>query len=937
MKKNLKKLTVVLLILISFNNFVLSQVVISENSGATPDISSMLDIQSNSKGLLIPRLTTAERNGISNPAEGLLVYDSELKSFFIFGKTAKGTVDWYNISDASGIWSRSNNNVYLSSSEYNVGIGTSSPSRKFVIQAKNDNDTLFLIQDVDGNPLMVITPKLTKFNFIEGAKGVSGGFAVGRYATAKGSKAYNDSALLVVTPDSTRVYTSGSAVTSGGFAVGRYATAKGKAPYVKKYFFTGIDSTRVYTDGSGAKGVSGGFAVGRYATAKGNSGNYMYMIPDNYFIGHDAGAALQNSTYTGKYNTFFGYQSGYADTVGSNNIFIGYQSGLTNTDGSNNVLLGNESGYHITIANNNVFLGNGSGRSVTDEENNVFIGNNAGRGSVLGENNVFLGNSAGIANEGTDNVLLGNGAGANTTGSYNINIGNNAGGENEGERNILIGYFSGFGSKGSDNVFMGQYSGQYQTTGSNNIYLGNSAGEGQSWSVPNKGVENIFIGTSSGASTTEGKYNVFLGFETGMNTLGSSGWYYGNHNLFLGYHAGLSNIYGYKNVLIGFEAGLSLEGNGYSDMGSNNVFIGAGAGKNTTGSVANIAIGNDAGAEGGFLNTFVGLRSGNKQTGWRNAFFGYNAGQNSTDGDGNICFGARAGEYLSDGSYNILIGQEAGLYGSYSTHSIAIGYQTGYTMRGNYNVLIGDQAGNSMSYGDGGNVMIGYQAGYNETGSNKLYIDNSSTTSPLIYGDFSTNRVGINTSAPYTKLHIIGGADASLTSHGFFVTGAITGSNIVIDNNEIMARNNGSTSSLYIQWDGGNTNFGGGLYPKSHKVYDLGSSTLAWDDLYYDQAHNMKANSYANKDLHIEIVNFKLLNQKGSINVLEIGSLPDDLHDENSILTNEVSIYNYKLNYEQQVIINNQQKEIENLKEQNKKIQDLEQQIQELKELIQNK
>ena len=42
-------------------------------------------------------------------------------------------------------------------------------------------------------------------------------------------------------------------------------------------------------------------------------------------------------------------------------------------------------------------------------------------------------------------------------------------------------------------------------------------------------------------------------------------------------------------------------------MGSNNVYIGAGAGKNTTGSVANIAIGNDAGAEGGFLNTFVGL------------------------------------------------------------------------------------------------------------------------------------------------------------------------------------------------------------------------------------------------------------------------------------------------------------------------------------------
>jgi len=41
-------------------------------------------------------------------------------------------------------------------------------------------------------------------------------------------------------------------------------------------------------------------------------------------------------------------------------------------------------------------------------------------------------------------------------------------------------------------------------------------------------------------------------------------------------------------------------------------------------------------------------------------------------------------------------------------------------------------------------VFIGYEAGYNETGSNKLYIDNSDTEDPLIYGDFSENDVKIN-------------------------------------------------------------------------------------------------------------------------------------------------------------------------------------------------
>jgi hypothetical protein len=54
----------------------------------------------------------------------------------------------------------------------------------------------------------------------------------------------------------------------------------------------------------------------------------------------------------------------------------------------------------------------------------------------------------------------------------------------------------------------------------------------------------------------------------------------------------------------------------------------------------------------------------------------------------------------------------------------------------------------------GGNVFLGYKAGYNETGSNKLYIANSDVNPPLIYGDFSSGRVGIGTTAPARNLHI---------------------------------------------------------------------------------------------------------------------------------------------------------------------------------------
>ena len=52
-------------------------------------------------------------------------------------------------------------------------------------------------------------------------------------------------------------------------------------------------------------------------------------------------------------------------------------------------------------------------------------------------------------------------------------------------------------------------------------------------------------------------------------------------------------------------------------------------------------------------------------------------------------------------------------------------------------------------------------------------------------------------------MKIIGGDDAQLVSGGYLVTGPTTGSNIVIDDNEIMARNNGAISPLFVQSDGG--------------------------------------------------------------------------------------------------------------------------------------
>ena len=63
--------------------FTYSQVGINTD-GSTPNSSSMLDIKSNNKGILIPRMTQAERSVISTPANGLMVYQTNGTSGFYF-------------------------------------------------------------------------------------------------------------------------------------------------------------------------------------------------------------------------------------------------------------------------------------------------------------------------------------------------------------------------------------------------------------------------------------------------------------------------------------------------------------------------------------------------------------------------------------------------------------------------------------------------------------------------------------------------------------------------------------------------------------------------------------------------------------------------------------------------------------------------------------
>ena len=70
--------------------------------------------------------------------------------------------------------------------------------------------------------------------------------------------------------------------------------------------------------------------------------------------------------------------------------------------------------------------------------------------------------------------------------------------------------------------------------------------------------------------------------------------------------------------------------------------------------------------------------------------------------------------------------------------------------------------------------------------------------------------IGIDYADPISKLQIVGGTDASSTQHGFLMLGIATAENLVFDNNEILARNNGVVSTLFLGRDGSKVQLGNG-------------------------------------------------------------------------------------------------------------------------------
>ncbi|RLD56060.1 MAG: hypothetical protein DRJ01_15780, partial [Bacteroidetes bacterium] len=186
-------LLIILLISIFSPQIFAQNIAITDEDGYTAKSTAMLDVNSNSKGMLVPRLSTTERIAIINPATGLLVFDTTLQCFFYYNGTA-----WVNL---------------LSASDYTGGTDAS----------------LFAVVNQSGDTVFAVYPSGVRINVdnsLGKISGSKGGFAVGGFS----SKLTDGQDYLRVTNDSVRIYVddnpskiSGS---KGGFAVGGFSSKK---------------------------------------------------------------------------------------------------------------------------------------------------------------------------------------------------------------------------------------------------------------------------------------------------------------------------------------------------------------------------------------------------------------------------------------------------------------------------------------------------------------------------------------------------------------------------------------------------------------------------------------------------------------------------------------------------------------------------------------
>jgi hypothetical protein len=612
-----------------------------------PAASAALDVSSpgNNKGILIPRLSAAQKDAIANPAEGLLIYQTTAPiGFYYYAGTS-----WKWIANATDLSSVGNAATATKlATPRNINGVAFDGSVDITVPAVTSVSALTL--GTSGTDLSstvangTTTPVIT-LNIPTASATNRGALSAADWSTFNGKQ----NTITLTTTGTSGVAT----FASNTLNIPNYgSTFSGYLPYTGATqavnlgaFDLTVNSLSV---GRGGGGIASNTAIGNAALLANTTGS------DNTAIGANA---LSSNT-TGALNTANGSAALQKNMTGGSNTAIGTSALLANTIGSDNTANGTYALLANTAGNSNTAIGSSALQNNTTGGSNTANGTTALYSNTTGEANTAFGTSALFTNTtGASNTATGvNALLVNTTGSENIAIGRNALFANTtGTSNTAVGFRAGtINTTGTLNTFIGNNAtaslnnltnataigNGASVTADNTIQLGNS-------SVLNLRVNAITVGRGGGGVTS----NTALGFNTlNANTTGID-------NTAIGSSALAANISGGGNTATGKDA-LRLNTSGTSNnaagvwslynntQGSNNIAIGNSSlftnvlgSKNTAMGIDALKLTNPAIANTGD-NTAIGYQAGHTNTtGSNNTFIGSGAVGSSATASNEITLG----------------------------------------------------------------------------------------------------------------------------------------------------------------------------------------------------------------------------------------------------------------------------------------------------------
>ena len=642
-----------------------------------PAASAALEVSSpgNNKGILIPRLSAAQKDAIANPAEGLLIYQTTAPvGFYYYVGTS-----WKWIANATDLSSVGNAATATKlATPRNINGVAFDGSTDITVPAVTSISALTLGTsgtDLSSTVANGSTTPVITLNIPTASATNRGALSSADWTTFNGKQ--NTITLTTTGTSGAATFASNTLnIPNYGSTFSGYVPYKGATDSVNLGAFDlTVNSLSV---GRGGGGIASNTAIGNGALFANTTGANSTAI-GNFALSKNV-SAIQN--------TAIGSLALFENIVGTSNTATGFQA-LRNNTGSGNTANGASALGENLAGNNNTGIGFGALRKNTTASANTAIGHNALFANIDGINNTAIGalalgsNTSGTLNTatgvsaltanttGTSNTATGLFAlGANTTGTINTAMGQGALRYNTaGSYNTAIGYnalnlTNPAVALTGGNTALGYNAGSANTTGTNNTFVGNGAtassatltnataiGNGASvsadntiqlgnTSVINLRVNAITVGRGSGGISS----NTAIGFNTlNANTLGID-------NTAIGSSALAANISGGGNTATGKDA-LRLNTTGVSNnafglwslynntQGSNNIAIGNSSiftnvlgSKNTAMGIDALKLTNPAIANTGD-NTAIGYQAGHTNTtGLNNTFIGSGAvGSSATE------------------------------------------------------------------------------------------------------------------------------------------------------------------------------------------------------------------------------------------------------------------------------------------------------------------